>query len=285
MYIAKAVQMSDKVFIHGLWIDKINILLTLLFWNLKKCHLAIWGGDLYYHIFNTHDKDYHKKERYRKFVFKHIGYIIPVVDGDYKLAKEWYQTQATMLQPFMYVGFYEQYKNTPFKQQGDIINIQIGNSATDTNHHLRVLDLLQPHSTKHNFKIFAPLSYGDLQYAKEVKKYGIKKFGDNFIAIDTFMPIEKYKQILHDIDIAIFDQNRQQGMGNIMLLLMLGKKIYLRQGTTHYDFLLQKGFVIFDIKDFNLQPISIKDSLHNRNLILQLYSKEKQIKNQQSFYS
>ncbi|WP_281271181.1 hypothetical protein [Helicobacter didelphidarum] len=42
---------------------------------------------------------------------------------------------------------------------------------------------------------------------------------------------------------------------------------------------------IFDIKDFNLEPMRYEDSLHNRNLILNLYSKENQIKNQQSFYS
>lgn len=46
-YIVCKLQSARKIFIHGLWIHHINIILTFMFWNLKKCYLAIWGGGIY----------------------------------------------------------------------------------------------------------------------------------------------------------------------------------------------------------------------------------------------
>ena len=239
------------------------------------------GGDLYCYQFDKKTKEYFKKEKYRRFVFKNIGYIIPVVYGDYDLAKMWYHTKAKCLEPFMYVQFYEKYVSMPLKLQGNIVNIQVGNSATDTNHHIDCFDILVNFE---NINIYAPLSYGDKKYADSIKHIGIARFGNKFIALESFMRFDEYVAFLNNIDIAIFKQNRQQAMGNIFVLLALGKKIYLDSATTHYDFLTKLGFRVFDIANFNLEPMPEVDSMHNKNLLLKLYSKEKQIENQRSFY-
>ena len=44
------------------------------------------------------------------------------------------------------------------------------------------------------------------------------------------MPYSSYISFLGSIDIGIFNNNRQQGMGNITNLLYLGKKVYLSKG-------------------------------------------------------
>ena len=280
-YIVYKLQFSRKIFIHGLWVNKLNIILSFMFWNLKKYHLAIWGGDLYAYKFDKKDKYYFKKEKYRKFVFRHMGYIIPVVYGDYELAKKWYNTKAKMCEPFMYVQFYEYYVSMPLKYQNDIVNIQVGNSATDTNHHIECFKMLQKFK---NINIYSPLSYGDMDYANIVINDARDRFGDRFFALQSFMEFDEYVSFLNNIDIAIFKQNRQQGMGNIFVLLALGKKVYLDSSTTHYEFLINLGFKVFDISDFNIEPISALDSMHNKNLLLTLYSKDKQIQNQKRFY-
>ena len=282
IYIAYKLQFARKIFIHGLWIHRINIILTCMFWNLKKCHLAIWGGDLYAYRDAKSTRAEHRKERYKRFVFKHVGYIIPVVYGDYTLAKKWYHTRAKSLEPFMYVSFYERYITMPLKPQGDIVNIQVGNSATTSNHHIDCFDMLEGMA---NICIYVPLSYGDKHYADSIKRVGEARFGDRFVALESFMPFDTYMAFLHTIDIAIFKQNRQQGMGNIFALLAMGKKIYLDSSTTHYDFLRELGFRVFDIRDFDLNPMLEADSIHNRNLLLKLYSKEKQIASQRGFYA
>lgn len=136
-----------------------------------------------------------------------------------------------------------------------------------------------------NINIYAPLSYGDKKYADSIKNIGIARFKNRFIALESFMQFDEYIAFLNNIDIAIFKQNRQQAMGNIFVLLALGKKVYLDSTATHYDFLTKLGFRIFDIKNFNTNPMLEADSIHNRKLLLELYSKEKQIENQKSFYS
>lgn len=285
LYLAWHIQIADKVFIHGLWEHRANRVLSFVFWNLKKCHYAIWGGDLFDYINgDKNDPWYHKREKYRRFIIKRFGFFIPVVYGDYELACKWYGAKGKMLEPFMYVGFYEEYKDIPFKQRGENLIIQVGNSATPTNNHEATLNLLKQLSND-NLQIYAPLSYGDMKYAMRIKKIGKDLFGDKFHALESFMPFSEYQKFLQSIDIAIFNHKEQQAMGNIFVLLALGKKVYLNTGTTHYDFLIQKGFKIFSIKDFNLDHISFEDSMHNRELLLKLYSKENQISNQKSFYS
>ena len=38
---------SEKVILHGLFRDYINLVLLIMPWLRKKCYWALWGGDLY----------------------------------------------------------------------------------------------------------------------------------------------------------------------------------------------------------------------------------------------
>ena len=53
-------------------------------------------------------------------------------------------------------------KKSPPKDEKQIINILIGNSATETNNHIEVLDLLSKFKNE-DIKIYVPLSYGDME--------------------------------------------------------------------------------------------------------------------------
>ena len=46
------------------------------------------------------------------------------------------------------------------------------------------------------------------------------------------MPFNQYLEFLGKIDIAIFNHRRQQGFGNAITLLGLGKKVYLNSVST-----------------------------------------------------
>ncbi|MDO7253166.1 TDP-N-acetylfucosamine:lipid II N-acetylfucosaminyltransferase [Helicobacter cappadocius] len=274
--LAKYIYHAKKIYLHGLWVIYANIILALFFHKLKQCHWLIWGGDLYEYQTN---KKYSKKEFLRRFIIKRFGSITPVVYGDYKLAQKYYKTRAKCVGEMFYMQFYEKYEalwNAKTLPKDKTI-IQVGNSATSSNHHKEVLELLYPYKDKIN--IILPLSYGEEDYCVEIKKFACEKFGDSAHILEDFIPLEEYNKILKSTDIAIFATNRQQAMGNIFVLLFLGKKIYLKEGYTHYEFLKQKGFRIFDIKEFNLNKLSIDEALHNKNLILSEYSMQKQIQN------
>lgn len=285
LYVCWKIAKAYKIFIHGLWEHRLNRLLCFVFWKLKDCHYAIWGADLYHYIEGDKSSPwYNKKEKYRRFIIKRFGFFIPVVYEEYDLAVEWYGATGKMLEPFMYVHFYEPYQNLPLKPQGEIINIQVGNSATQSNHHKEAFHLLAKHPIE-KLRIYAPISYGNEDYAREVKQLGKELFGENFKPLESYMPFKEYEAFLQSIDIAIFNQWEQQAMGNIFVLIALGKKVYINAGASHYEFLKQKGFRIFDLASFSLDPISEEDALHNKNLVLELYSKEKQIANQKSFFA
>lgn len=273
--LSRYINNAKKIFLHGLWVEYANIVLAGLFWNLKKTHWLIWGGDLYEYRTN---KKYSKREIIRRFIIKRFGFITPVVFGDYKLAQKHYKTRAKCVGEIFYMQFYEKYQNlltqtTPHPK----IVIQVGNSATQSNYHKKVLELLLPY--KNSIRIILPLSYGDENYAQEIKNFALQKFDKSAQILENFIPLDEYNHILKSTDIGIFATDRQQAMGNIFVLLFLGKKIYLKEGYTHYEFFKEKGFKIFNLKDFSLDKISTKDATHNKNLILQKYSKEKQIEN------
>lgn len=275
--LARYISNAQKIFLHGLWVDHANDVLAALFWNLKKSHWLIWGGDLYEYRTN---KKHSKKEIIRRFIIKRFGFITPVVYGDYQLAQKYYKTRAKCIGEMFYMQFYEKYQSTynpKNPDSNDKIIIQVGNSATPSNHHKEVLELLYPYKDK--IKIILPLSYGEKEYSDEIKKIALDKFGDNINVLNDFMPLEEYNNILQSTHIAIFATDRQQAMGNIFILLLLGKKVCLKEGYTHYDFFIKNGFKIFNIKHFSIDKISPEDALHNKNLILQKYSKEKQIQN------
>lgn len=88
-----------------------------------------------------------------------------------------------------------------------------------------------------NIRIFAPLSYGDLDYAKIVIEEGKRIFGEKFTALKEFMNEDEYYQFLNSMDIAIFDMKRQQALGNIYASLYFGKKVFLRNNSVLSHFI------------------------------------------------
>ena len=74
-------------------------------------------------------------------------------------------------------------------------SILIGNSATFSNNHLDVFDIIKNTTSK----IVVPLSYGayDYQdYKKRIIFEGNKIFKDNFLPIESFLTIKKYNKLL-----------------------------------------------------------------------------------------
>ena len=78
--------------------------------------------------------------------------------------------------------------------------------------------------------------------------------------------------MLRDIDIAIFAHDRQQGMGNIISLLGLGKTVYLKPGITSAQFLRDQGVAFHDANRLTLETISEQESDYNKMLIEAYFS-------------
>jgi dTDP-N-acetylfucosamine:lipid II N-acetylfucosaminyltransferase len=203
--------------------------------------------------------------------------LITYIKGDYELAQKWYGATGTYYECFMYPSnLYKEYDIKP--RAHDTINIQVGNSADPTNNHIEVFEKLAIYKHK-NIKVYVPLSYGgNPEYAQKIISVGNDMFGDKFIAMTDFMSFDNYLDFLADIDIAVFNHNRQQAMGNAITLLGLGKKVYIRNDVTPWEMFEERGIKVLDVANIELSELDQATKQQNMEKVKEQFSKKYLIK-------
>ena len=218
---------------------------------IKKTVWVIWGYDLY--DYRTRKSSFYSRLHFivKKQIVKRILYVVARTP-DYNLLQKWYKSKAELLlvEPLYTNGEFESSKLTIKNDTSTPIKITLGNSATKTNHHLEALDILSKYRNE-NLHLYIPLSYGDMEYAEIVKKRAKEIFGTKVTILDKFMGQDEYNKHLSQMDIGIFNIDRQQALGNISYLLATGTKIYLDSASPLWE--------IFD--GFSFQVHSVSDIL------------------------
>ena len=157
----------------------------------------------------------------------------------------------------------------------------IGNSATYTNNHVDIFDILKNFKIG-NRKLITPLSYGDDCYAEMVVKVGKKYFNNNFVPITSYMCLEEYNNTISDCGFVIMGHLRQQAMGNISTMLLKGAKVFLSKENSIYSMYIDMGVKIFSLEE-DLSEDALKDELNsndkenNRTLLLNYWAREKAV--------
>jgi len=236
----------------------------------------MWGGDLYTYQRAKRNWRWQLTEICRRFVIKRLGHLVSFVEGDVELARKWYGATGQYHECIMYPSNVFQVQESGVHAHDGVINIQVGNSASASNNHLEVFDKLGKFRDK-NISIFVPLSYGDREYARLVIKTGVEKFGDKFHPLTALIPLEEYRSYLNKIDIAIFNHHRQQGMGNIITLLGLGKKVFMRDDVTQWETFEKIGVKIYSISEVDLTPMDEEVRGSNQSKIKSNFSDKKLI--------
>lgn len=242
---------ADKIIIHALFDTSIIKFFYINKFFLKKSYWAIWGADLYDLKKSKDQKKNEKKEKMKAAVILRLKGIMGV-PGDRDIAKEKYHCHAVEEFDLMYVNALRTEflkKNKNILRKG--ISIQIGNSADPTNNHIEILEKLAKFKDE-TLKIFAPLSYGNLENASKVKAAGELMFGNKFVALTEYMTPEKYSEYMADIDILIFNHKRQQGLGNIYPMVFTGKKVFIRDDTSTWTYFKNSlGIKMFSTLDLD----------------------------------
>jgi hypothetical protein len=277
-----AIAKARKVILHGLFDSRLVLVLSLMPWWLHKCNWVMWGGDLYSCLDRGKRNGTSGFEWVRRRVISRLGGFVTQVRGDYDLACQWYGVAGKWHECFMYPS--NLYCEHPVPTMPhETTNILVGNSADPSNAHIEVLDKLYTHAAE-NIRIYCPLSYGDATYAREVAEHGRSLFGDKFVALSHFMPFEEYQRLLAQIDIAIFNHNRQQGMGNITTLLGLGKKVYMRTDVTSWDTFQRMGVRVYDVASLDLGRMDAETARNNRHRIAAYFSEANLKKQMQEIF-
>lgn len=227
---------KDKMFIHGFFLNHFVQYGTFAASQLSRNQLVliIYGADLYNNRYILQDNFVHPgvwlQEYKKKKLIKKIGLFMTFASPDYDLMYKWFGAdgkQFDILYPSN-ANFEQLYaiRNVD-KNNEKTVRILLGNSATSTNRHEEALEWLAKYK-KEDIEIICPLSYGDMIYGNYIADIGRDIFGEKFIPITEYMNIDEYTELLNSVDIAVYNNNRQQATGNIEILGYLGKKIYVR---------------------------------------------------------
>lgn len=156
-------------------------------------------------------------------------------------------------------------------------NVQIGNSASDITCHLDLFEVLKGMNLTGR-KLIVPLSYGGTErYIDAVCSRGSELYGDHFVPLKDFLPYREYNEILKSCGSAIFYDEQQGSVGNIMSVIWNGGKVFLSKTSLNYIYLKSIGLTVFTIQD-QLTPGNIERSLSreevltNRKIISERYS-------------
>ena len=133
-------------------------------------------------------------------------------------------------------------------------NILVGNSATPSNNHVELFDILKDLNVTGR-RIVVPLSYGDHRYGDAVIAKGRGLFGEAFEPIVDFMPLEEYLSLVGTCGVVIMNHKRQQASGNICAAIYHGAHVFLNETSPALEFFRSLGVFLYSIGELETQGL------------------------------
>lgn len=281
----------NKLFIHFLSDDVCDILDKFNIYDMHcEKNWILWGADLYNYIdFNIYeektfefikDKDYFintqkyrndsDKLNIRRKVIKNIDNILISNKADYDFVIKNFDTLAKRMD-FAYslnidFDLFEGISRNKVSNLKDEYKVEtlffLGNSATWENNHIDIFYKLKDIQLE-NFGLILPLSYGNENYAKDLITEAKRIIGDKIIVLDEFLTTTKYYEIMNQADIVIMNHIRQQGVGNTLGAIYLGKQVYMNEKSNIYSILIERNIDVKRIEDLKYESLFMNDNKNN----------------------
>ena len=221
-----------------------NILLTALtFLSSKPAIWIAFGGDLY-------------NKNYSRLIFNRLVKKINIVivsnepEGHFVSKKFGIKETKVILIPIYHsnghplLPYLNREQNIP-KRKDEKTHIFLGNNGYRSQRHREILNVLAESPLISQIGITC--SYGDMAYINSLEdEY---RANNRVIFYKQFMDSAEYIQHLNSYDIAIFNNERQQGIQTILILLALGKTIYICQENGAINLLKENSIHYFTVKD------------------------------------
>lgn len=224
---------TKKIVTSSLSIEEylLSKLKTLLLWNL------------------------YKKVKKNNFI-KKINYFCPVLTTEYDLIK-WNKNNKPKLIDWNYGTLEDDWAKSGNQSKLTGSNILLGNSATYSCNHIEGIDLLNKLKIKKS-KLIIPLSYGNKKYASIIKQYIKNNYSGETVILDDYISFDEYSNLIASCSHIIMPHKRQQALGNIIMSLYLGAKIFLDKTNPIYIFFKKNGVIIYSLDDINDCDFNIK---------------------------
>lgn len=216
-----------------------------------------------------------------RFIERHVNCIVTdTTENDYDYLISYYpRLESKPWKDFFYYPIDVILNDTLMRSHVDGDDIMIGNSASATNNHEMVIDLLSRLDTRGR-RIVVPLSYsGRPEYVEAVAARGHDVWGDRFVPLLEFLPLEDYNRQQRATSVALFGNLRQEAIGNILISLYLGAKVFLPQSNPVYAWALGHGLYVFALESLGQQqldtPLDDARRDENRRILLSLYTRDR----------
>ena len=203
----------------------------------------------------------------KKIALKRIASFSPVLEEDYNLVKEAKLISSLpKFMPWNYGSLEENLVANFIDQRVIGKSILVGNSASMTNNHIEAFDLIVNYDLPETTKVFVPLSYGSEQYKKDILEKGKEQLNDRFYPITSFMPIDEYVKLIKQCGYVIMNHKRQQAVGNIVIMLYLGARVFLREESPTYKMLKKEGAILNTVQELSMQPKLLQKPLSENEI-------------------
>ena len=225
-----------------------------------------------------------KKAKAKKtisFVKKNIDYIVTdTTENDYDYLLKYYpELKESNWKDFFYYPIDTILGDDLLNKTVTGNNIMIGNSASFTNNHEYVMKFLSPLNLG-NRKVYLPLSYSAKKgYIETVVDFGKEHLPNNFSPIFDFMPLKAYNELQAGISVALFGNWRQEAIGNILIFLYLGAKVFLSHKTPVFEWAKSHNLIVFELEAITQEAIdtllSKEEKEHNKEILLKMYNRKR----------
>ena len=299
----------EKIFIHQFtpllyrWVAKNQF---------RSLHWMVWGSDLYNlpfidaglyekltldlffrRNFSVKQFLYRLKisllhRRYREIAYSKVKKVLTWMTSEYDFANEHIPGLHASHAFFFYENDLPYYMldelmlDASGAYQRDRPVFILGNSATPELNHLDAIAYMESQNVRAD--LWVPVSYGDHAYARFLKKHLPGKYhGGTVRFIDQYMSFQEYLRLLTNADGLIMNNVRPQGFGNILMMMYLGKKIFLNERNFSIPELNRGGLLWQPLAD--LGTYREVNSKLNRNAVSNLLSHEILLKTYMELFS
>lgn len=211
--------------------------------------------------------------------FNRVDFVATIVAPEYALIKKTLPLKKSAQYIDFKYGSMDMLLGIFYNKEFELgTKILLGNSCAITNNHLDAFAYLK--KLQVTSKIICPLSYGNFTNGEVVEKKGNELFAANFEALKNYLPLEEYVKITTSCCVMIMNNRRQEAVGNILLGLYLGMRVFLNNKSPVYNYFKEQGIILFDFyADFKntkecLSPLTSVERNNNRAILEKLWGKE-----------
>lgn len=216
-----------------------------------------------------------------RFVRERVRYIVTECERNFHLICSHFHLDSRVSNlSFFYYPIREILGKELAGKWVDGSSVLLGNSASFTNNHEYVLNLLRVRKIE-GLRLIVPLSYGGNRKYKALLTERIHKDFPGSVILHRFLPLEEYNRLLVSASICIFGNWRSEAYGNILVSLYLGAKVYLSSHNPLLEMLQKMGIKVFELEKLKATDfyslLTEEERRENRRILSERYSKKRML--------